>query len=291
MKHDVRCVVDCKDILGECGIWCPQDRVLWWIDVARPSLARLDPATGKVDNWALPKPVGSFALRRDGGFLLAFRSGLAMLDRPGGALQWHATPGARLDACRFNDGKCDRQGRFWVGTLDRNLKEPIGELYRIDPGFACITMDRGFTISNGLAWSPDQRTMYFTDTPARTIYAYDFDATAGQIANRRVFVRFDERPGRPDGCTVDAEGFLWTARVDGWCVDRYAPDGRLDHCVELPVQRPTCVSFGGEALDTLYVTTSTLGLAEEELARQPLAGGLFAVRAGVTGIAEPRFAA
>ena len=291
MTHDVRCVMACKDILGEGCIWCPQDRVLWWIDIARPSLARLDPVAGKVDTWALPKPVGSFALRRDGGFLFAFRAGLATLDRPGGELQWIATPDARLDVGRFNDGKCDRQGRFWVGTLDRNLKEPVGELYRIDPGFACTTMDRGFTISNGLGWSPDQRTLYFTDSPARTIYAYDFDAPAGQIANRRIFVRFDERPGRPDGCTVDAEGYLWTARIDGWCIERYAPDGRLARRVELPVQRPTCVSFGGEALDTLYITNSTFRLSEAELAKQPLAGGLLAVNAGVTGMVEPRFGA
>lgn len=288
---EVRCVVECRDILGEGPLWCPEDQVLWWIDSAKPALSRLDPASGAFQTWSLPKPIGSIALKESGGFLLAFRSGLAMLDAPGASIEWMDLPGANLAQGRFNDGKCDRAGRFWVGTLDRNLKQPVGELYRIDGSLRCSTMDKGFTISNGLGWSPDDRTMYFTDTPARTIYAYDFDLASGSIANRRVFVRFDERPGRPDGLCVDAEGFVWTARVEGACIDRYAPDGRLERSVRMPVQRPLSCAFGGPDLGTLYVTTSTYNLTPEELARQPLAGALLALEPGVKGMPQPRFAA
>ncbi len=286
----VRCVVECRNVLGEGPVWDDVARVLWWIDIAKPALQRLDPATGKVDAWTLPGTVGAFVLRRDGGFLFAFRHGLAFVDAPGAEPRPIPAPGARLDAGRFNDGKCDRAGRFWVGTLDRKLKEPVGELYRIGPDLSVTTVDRGFTISNGMAWSPDGRTMYFADTPSRTIFAYDFDAATGAATGRRMFVRFDDRPGRPDGCTIDAEGFLWSARVDGGCIDRYAPDGRLDRSLALPVTKPTCCAFGGPDLATLYITTATLGIAPDLLAAQPLAGSLFAAEVGVRGIPEVRFA-
>jgi sugar lactone lactonase YvrE len=151
-------------------------------------------------------------------------------------------------------------------------------------------MDRGFTISNGIGWSPDDRTMYFTDTPSRRIYRYDFDAAAGRISNRRVFVEAAPGHGGPDGMTVDAQGFVWSAQFDRWCVNRYAPDGTLERSVRLPVQRPTTCMFGGPDLATLYVTSARMDLSEEALAAQPWAGGVFAIDAGVRGLAEPRFA-
>lgn len=307
---EVRCVVDCNNQLGECPVWCPDQQVLWWVDISKPSLARLHPASGKVDTWPLPKTIGSFALRQGGGFLLAFRTGLATMAQPGAAIEWIELPGTRPADGRFNDGKCDSRGRFWVGSMDRNLTNPIGELYRIDGGGApagmaaanaaaaasgpagatCTAMDRGFTISNGLGWSPDQRTMYFTDSPPRRIYAYDFDAAAGTIANRRVFVQFDDAPGRPDGCSVDAEGFVWVARVRGWRIDRYDPDGRLERTIDLPFERPTSLVFGGPDLTTLYVTSSTLTLTPEDLSKQPQAGGVFVIETGIKGQHEHRFA-
>ena len=287
---EVRCVVDSKDVLGECPVWCPEEEVLWWIDISRPSLSRLDPKTGSVKTWPLPKPIGSFSLRKNGGFLMAFRSKLATMASPDSSIKWIDLPDTRPADVRFNDGKCDSIGRFWVGSMDRNVKSPIGELYRIDPTYACNTMDRGFTISNGMGWSPDERTMYFTDSPPRCIYAYDFDVAAGSITNRRVFVQFDDAPGRPDGCTVDSEGYVWSARVSGWRLDRYDPMGKLERTIALPFQRPTSMVFGGPKLETLYVTSSTMGLSAEELSRQPLAGGLFAIETGIKGRHEHRFA-
>jgi sugar lactone lactonase YvrE len=279
---DAECVVDCANELGEGALWCPLEQRLWWIDIQKPTLWRWQPG-GAVQHWPLPKPPGSFALRKDGGFLFAFRSGLATLDKPGAEVKW--LPGLEPGDERFNDGKCDRAGRFWAGTMDRKLGSAIGRLYRVAPDFKLEAMDRGFTISNGIGWSPDDRTMYFTDTPSRCIYRYDFDAASGTIANRRVFVEVDPGHGGPDGMTVDSQGCVWSAQFDRWCVNRYDPDGKLERSVRLPVQRPTTCMFGGPNLDTLYVTSAAMGLAGQENA-----GGLFALDPGVRGLPEPRFA-
>jgi len=280
------CIVDCKNVLGEGAVWCPREQRLWWIDISSPSLWRLEAKSGQVEHWPLPKPPGCFALRKDGGFLFAFRSGFATLDRPGAELNWLDIPGLTLGDERFNDGKADRAGRFWTGTLDRRLAGAIGRLYRLEPGFRATAMDRGFTISNGIGWSPDDRTMYFTDTPSRRIYRYDFDAASGEIANRRVFVEVEPGHGGPDGMTVDAEGYVWSAQFDRWCIHRYAPDGKLERSIRMPVQRPTSCMFGGADLSTLYVTSASMDLTPPP----QQAGGLFALEPGVRGLPEPRFA-
>ena len=265
-----RCVVECGNVLGEGAIWCAREELLWWIDIATPTLWRFAPRSGEVAHWPLPKPPGSFALREGGGFLFAFRSGFATLEEPGAEPKWLEPAGLELGEERFNDGKTDRAGRFWAGTLDRKLSRPIGKLYRLERGFRVASMDQGFTISNGIGWSPDDRTLYFTDTPSRRIYCYDFDRASGEIAKRRVFVEAEPGPGGPDGLTVDAEGGVWSAQFDRGCVHRYAPDGKLERSVRLPVQRPTSCMFGGAELATLYVTSASM-----ELASQPQAGGLF----------------
>jgi sugar lactone lactonase YvrE len=283
------CVVDCKNVLGEGAVWCPREQLLWWIDISSPTLWRFEPRSGRVEHWPLPKPPGSFALRKHGGFLFAFRNGFATLEEPGGELDWRDVPGLALGDERFNDGKTDRAGRFWTGTLDRKLGAAIGRLYRVEPDFGVTAMDRGFTISNGIGWSPDDRIMYFTDTPSRRIYRYDFDAAVGRIANRRVFVEVEPGHGGPDGMTVDAEGCVWSAQFDRWCIHRYAPDGTLERSIRLPVQRPTTCMFGGPDLATLYVTSARMDLAADALAAQPHAGGLFALDPGVRGLPEPRF--
>jgi len=283
------CIVYCKNVLGEGALWCPRDQVLWWIDISSPTLWRFEPRSGRVEHWPLPKPPGSFALRKDGGFLFAFRNGFATLEEPGGELNWCAVPGLALGDERFNDGKADRAGRFWSGTLDRKLGSAIGQLYRVEPGLRVTAMDRGFTISNGIGWSPDDRIMYFTDTPSRRIYRYDFDLASGQIANRRVFAEVEPGHGGPDGMTVDAEGCVWSAQFDRWCIHRYAPEGRLERSIRLPVQRPTTCMFGGPDLATLYVTSARMDLTADALAAQPQAGGVFALDPGVRGLPEPRF--
>lgn len=287
---EAECVVDCQNVLGEGALWCPLEQRLWWIDISNPSLWCREHRTQRVEHWTLPKPPGSFALRHDGSFLFAFRNGLATLAKPGAEPTWIDAPGLALGDERFNDGKVDRAGRFWSGTLDRKLASPIGQLYRVEPGWRVSALDRGFTISNGIGWSPDDRTMYFTDTPSRRIYRYDFDAARGRVSNRSVFVEVEPGHGGPDGMTVDAEGYVWSAQFDRWCVNRYAPDGMLQRSVRLPVQRPTTCMFGGPDLRTLFITTARMDLSESALAAQPQAGGVFALDPGVRGIAEPRFA-
>jgi sugar lactone lactonase YvrE len=169
-------------------------------------------------------------------------------------------------------------------------KRRTGGLSRLDPDLSLHAMETGIGTSNSIAWSPDDRTFYYSDTAARVIWAYDFDLDAGTIANRRVLTDMDGQPGGPDGSTVDAEGFLWNAQWGGWRLVRYAPDGRVDRVVPMPVAQPTSCMFGGEDLATLYVTSARTGLSDADLARQPQAGGLFALDVGVRGLPEPRFA-
>lgn len=284
-------VVDSANMLGEGALWCPRERVLWWFDVSSVHLWRFEPASGRVEHWPLPKRAGSFALRRDGGLLFAFQKGFATLEVPGGEFTWRDVPGIAFGEERFNDGKVDRAGRFWAGTLDRTVSSAIGQLYRLDTDFRVTVMDCGFTVSNGIGWSPDDRFMYFTDTAARRIYRYDFDLASGQVSNRRVFAQAEPGHGGPDGMTVDAEGYVWSAQFDRWCVHRYAPDGSLDRCIGMPVQRPTTCMFGGPDLATLYVASARVGLSADADVAQPLAGNVFALDPGVRGLPESRFGA
>jgi sugar lactone lactonase YvrE len=290
MNRKAECVVDCKDVLGESPVWSVAEAALYWIDVAKPTLHRLQVETGTHQRWDMGKPIGSFVLRARGGFLMAYRNGLAFVDSPGSAPQWFTPAGLELGEARFNDGKCDRQGRFWVGTMDRNVKQPIGRLFRLDPDLSLHQVDDDIVISNGPCFSPDDRVLYFNDSPRRVTWRYDVDPASGMARNRRSFVSWEGFAGRPDGATVDAEGGLWVAEVHGHRVVRFMPDGRIDRWVELPCERPTSVCFGGPDLRTLYITTSTLSLSESELAQAPLSGGLFAADAGVQGLPETPFA-
>jgi sugar lactone lactonase YvrE len=275
--------------LGEVPVWDVAEAALYWVDIEGRLLQRFHPATGDVRTWPLPERIGSFALRESGGFVVAFASGFAFMAEDG-RIDWIARPEADRPGNRFNDGKCDRQGRFWAGTMDDSLAARTGALYRLDPDLSVTTLETGIGISNSLAWSPDDRTFYFADTLDREIRAYDYDAASGSIANRRVFTAMAGRPGAPDGSTVDAEGYLWNAEWDGWAVVRYAPDGSVDRVVDLPVQKPTSCIFGGPDLSTLYVTTAIWDLSPADLERQPWAGSLLAVDAGVQGLPETRFA-
>jgi L-arabinonolactonase len=288
---DVVCVLDAGAVVGECPLWCPREQALYWVDIRRPAVHRLDPATGSNATWPMPEDVGSLALRAGGGAVVARRSGFAFLDLATGALTPIHDPEPDRPGNRFNDGKCDRRGRFWAGTMNDSVpRTPSAALYRLDPDLRCHRMAEGITTANGLAWSPDDRVMYFADSPTGEIAAYDFDLATGALGRRRRFAAVPEAAGRPDGAAVDREGYLWSANFDGWRITRYAPDGRVDRVITLPVQRPTSCAFGGPGLDVLYVTSATYRLSEAERARQPRAGGLFALDVGVRGLPEPRFA-
>ncbi len=277
------------DILGEGPVWSAAEQALYWVDIRRPALQRWQPGSGQFKRWAMPAPIGSFALRAGGGALLALKNGLHQFDFEQARVSLLADPEADRPDTRFNDGKCDRQGRFWVGSMDDDGEtQPRGSLYRLDADGSLHTMRGQVTVSNGLGWSPDNRTMYYTDSPTRTIVAYNFDAASGGISHERLFARAEA--GFPDGLTVDAAGYVWSARWDGWQVVRHAPDGSVDMVVQMPVARPTSCMFGGPELRHLYITSASYGLDQAALAAQPLAGSVFVLETDVPGLPEPRFA-
>ena len=286
----VDCIVESKNVLGECTLWCEREQVLWWVDSRGPSLWRHDPASGKTRTIPLPDVIGSFAFRERGGMLLATASGFHFFDPASGTLEPVVDPEAALPENRFNDGRSDRRGRFVSGTMSDVRRDPTGSLYRLDPDRSWAKLRSDIVVPNSIAWSPDDRTMYFADTYRHTIWAYDYDIAGGAISRERVFVDASSHPGRPDGSCVDAEGCLWNAEYGGWRLVRYTPAGKIDRVIEMPVQNPTCCCFGGKDLDILYVSSATQRLTPEDLAKQPLAGGVFAVRPGVKGLPEARFA-
>jgi sugar lactone lactonase YvrE len=291
MKIVAESVIASQDVLGECTLWCERDAVLWWVDIRAPALKRFDPATGATRALALPEVIGSFGLTRSGERMIAaMKSGLYWLDPQSGRLALAAAPERDLPANRFNDGRCDRAGRYWAGTMKDGQREPVGSLYRLTSDLQCTRIRGDVFVPNSIAWSPDDRLMYFADTHRGSIWVYDFDASEGTIANERVFADCAGRKGRPDGSCVDADGCLWNAEYAGGRVLRYTPDGRIDRMVEIPTSNPTCCCFGGKQLDTLYVSTARQRMTPEQLASEPLAGNVFACRPGVQGLPEARFA-
>jgi sugar lactone lactonase YvrE len=285
----IETLVNTRDVLGEAPLWCPREQSLYWGDLLKPAIHRFHPATGTLQSWTPPVKFGSFSLRAQGGLILAARTGVVFYDPEQGTLEPLCQPEADRPNNIPNDGKCDRQGRFWFGSMDKMLQQETGALYRIDPDGSYRRMEERVFLSNGLGFSPDDRDFYHTDTHHHVIHVYDFDADTGAIRNRRVLVDTHNQPGETDGMTVDAEGFLWSTQFAGSRVVRYTPDGRVDRVIELPVSRPTSCVFGGAALDVLYVTTATFRLPEPERAQQPAAGGILAVHVGVKGLPEPRF--
>ena len=296
---EVNCALECKNTLGEGPVWDQEEKALYWVDVPypEPTLHRWYPESHIHDSWDLPEMGTALAVRESGGLLIAMQTQLCHFDLDTGAVTKVLELEPNLPNNRTNDGKCDRNGRFWFGTMQNNVSEtgedvPIeessGSLYCYSPYGTLKKWDTGFGVCNTFAWSPDNKTMYFGDT-FDAIYAYDYDAASGEIGNRRDLARFEDL-GYGDGSTIDSEGYLWNCRWDGGCILRIAPDGSLDRRIELPVQRPTSCSFGGENLETLFVTSARFGYTEDELAEQPFAGGILAVDAGVRGMPEPRFA-
>lgn len=275
--------------LGEGPLWAAEEQALYWHDVTGRTLHRLDVTTKKARSCSLPAMPGSFALRRAGGMIAAFRNRLAVTDSHGENYAEIAGHGIDFGAERFNDGACDPGGRFWAGTFDPSLKGVGGSLYRIDPDMSVNRLDTGFAMSNGLAWSPDGTIMYFVDSRPGRVYRYDFDAESGRLGERTILIDYENRNGRPDGCAVDHEGFLWVAEVTAWRISRYAPDGTHDLSVRLPVSKPTSLAFGGRDLSTLFITTMRYGLTEAELEAQPLAGRLLSVGLGIPGQPENLF--
>lgn len=289
-RDDVVSVVPTSAFVGEGPVWLPAEKKLAFVDILSPAIILSDPTRGAFQTFPMTELVSAVVPRRRGGYLAAMQSGLKAVDLETGAVTTIAAPEADKPGNRFNDGKCDRRGRFWAGTMAIDTTHGHGSLYRLDPDGRCTRMETGVTISNGLGWSPDDRRMYFTDSGTRTIYVYDYDIDTGAIANRRVFVKVPEKGGTPDGLTVDAEGYVWSAHWDGWCVTRYDPDGRIERVITMPVPRPTSCAFGGPDLATLYITSARIRLSAAQLADAPLSGSVFAMPAPVRGLPETPFA-
>jgi sugar lactone lactonase YvrE len=288
MDETIDCALDAKAATGECPVWSPAEQVLYWIDIGAPSLNRLDPATGANSCWILPDAVGAFALMQGGRALVALRTGLHVLDLGSGALERRAEPPYDPANARFNDGRCDRAGRFWIGSLRQSNEAVDAGLYRYDRRGLSREIG-GLGQANGLAFSPDDRVLYHADTAARMIYGYDFDISSGGISRRRVFAWLDARHGKPDGAAVDCAGCYWSACHGAGRLVRYRPDGTLDRELMLPVSQPTMMAFGGRDLTTLYVTSERHGLDAAQLAREPLAGGILSIPVDCAGLPEPMF--
>lgn len=276
------------DILGESPLWDADAQALVWVDIRRPAIRRLHPASGRLETWPMPEMVGAIALVDDGRLLVALGCEIVLFDPASGERELLATV-PRIDGHRFNDGRCDRQGRFWVGTMHNVTRAPVGTLYRLQGRGAPVAVREGLCIPNSLAWSPDGLTMFLADSLTHRIDACDYDTTTGTPGDWRPYAATTP-PGFPDGATVDAEGYLWSARFKSSEVVRHAPDGRVDRVIPMPVDKPTAVAFGGPDLDVLYITTASQHMTPEELAAQPLAGALLAIDPGVRGLPEPRYA-
>jgi sugar lactone lactonase YvrE/DNA-binding IclR family transcriptional regulator len=291
VDFDVRCVAQTRSLLGEGPTWSPRDGLLYWVDILTPSVHCFDTARGVDTESTIGSMVSAAIPKATGGLLVATPGGLMTLDLTQKTLAPFCHPEADRPGNRYNDGKCDRMGRLWIGTLDMGTAANRGNLFRVDPDGSWRKMDSGFTVANGLGWSPDNKYMYFTDTPRRTIYRYDFDLLAGTISSRQAFITLDASDGTPDGMTVDEEGCLWVAVWDAWRVSRFSPQGEELLRIKMPVPRPTSCCFGGPNLDTLFVTSASVRLNEEALAAAPLSGALFSIRIpGVRGLPETTFA-
>lgn len=279
-------VDDARRTIGECPVWDDRTDSLYWIDVEERALFRGDLASGAITTWTLSDRPGSITLRRGSGLLIAFRRGLALFDPGNGAETPLAADAADFTAERFNDGACDRAGRFWVGSLDRALASPSGGLFCLEPDGRFSRKAGDITVSNGIAWSPDNRTLYQVDSAAEHVLAYDFDIDDATVRRRRLFVDFTQRAGTPDGCAIDAEGGLWVAAAGAGQLVRFDAEGRESDIRACPIRRVTSLTFGGPDLRTAYVTSMRFN-AEPDDHR---AGCTISVPMPVAGVPLPRFA-
>lgn len=287
VSDGVEVVVAAEAELGEGPVWDARSGRLAWVDILSSRILLTDVRSGATDVIPVPLHVGAVAPRAAGGFVAALQDGFWIVG-DGPARRIAPVPEARA-GLRFNDGKCDPAGRFWAGTMAYDQATGAAALYRLDAGGRATRKLDGVTVSNGLAWSLDGRTMYYIDTPTQRIDAFSFQPQTGEISDRRPLIAIPAEAGAPDGMTIDAEGGLWVALWGGSAVHRYL-DGRLERAIRLPVSQPTSCTFGGDGLDELYVTSAWEGLSATERRAQPLAGAVFRLRTGVRGIPPTAFA-
>ncbi len=286
-QSPVQPVLAARARLGECPVWDAQQQQLYWIDIYNHRVHQFDPATGNSRWFETGDLVSAIALAGDNRLLLALRDRLAWLDTQTAQISVLHQIEFPYPDTRPNDGKCDPQGRFWIGSISETTGQAA--LYRYDSDGSLHLMETGLTISNGLGWSPDGATFYLTDSPRRQIYAYDFEAETGSISNRRVLVDLGDEPVEPDGLAVDSQGNLWSALWDGWAVVCFSPAGQELQRVKMPVQRPTCVTFGGADFSDLYITSASVGLSQKEIQQGLYAGDLFRFSPDIPGMPTHSF--
>ena len=289
----VDCVLDAKALVGEGAMWDEREQRLWWVDIEGRKLQRFDPATGANDSWTMPSRIGCFVFREAGGLVVALEDGFAFFDPAAGAIEPIADPEADKPGNRFNDGTPDPAGRFMAGTMPLGERLPVAAIWRLDGELQIEKMVDGLKVSNGMAFSPDGRSFYWSDSDpsVQTIWQARYDAASGAMGERRVFAVTNDLAGRPDGGTIDADGGYWMAGVGGWQLVRFTPAGKVDRIIDFPAEKPSKIAFGGRELDTLYVTTIGAAPTPGTEDRQPHAGGLFALRVpGIKGLPVWRFA-
>ena len=272
-------VVESSCLIGEGPVWDRRNKCIYWVDIPQCEIYQFFPMQNKSRTYKTDNMVGSFALRASGGIIAALKNGFAIIDLDNETTQLLTDPEAYIKNNRFNDGKCDPAGRYWAGTMDMSGRPNAGGLYMLESNHLASIKIKDVSCSNGLAWSADNSTFYYIDTPTRQVAAYDYEITNGNITNKRILVTFPEDEGYPDGMTIDSEGMLWVALWDGWKVVRLnTKTGEIIDKFFLPVSKVTSCTFGGETLEDLYITSAKSGLTDIELTEQPLAGSLFVIR-------------
>jgi len=295
MNDKLKLVLNSRSIIGESPVWDDRNNFLYWIDILDKCVHVFDPDTGGDKRINVGQQIGCLVLCESGNAVVGLEDGIYKLDIKSGELHKFANPEPHLTNNRFNDGKCDPVGRLWIGSMSMAENDgsgsspPAGSLYCLKPDGKIEKKLDGVTISNGLAWSPDNKTMYYIDSPTRKVVAFDYELSTGEITNGRTVVNIPEDEGIPDGMTIDSEGLLWVAHWGGWKVGRYDPQtGRCVQTVRLPAQNVTCCTFAGKDLEELYITTATIGIDEKD-EHQPNAGGVFCVKTGLRGLRTDRF--
>jgi xylono-1,5-lactonase len=279
------CVWNAHAKLGEGPLWSIREQALYWVDILSYRLHRYS-SKEEQRSWQFDQEISAIAERANAeGLIITRRHGFATFNPATEELVPLATLEDEIPGNRFNDGKCDRRGHFWAGTMDFDGERSTGSLYRLSPDLVCTRMDSDYVVTNGPAWSHDHRTLYHNDSVNGRVYAFDFDPESGEISNKRLFLQFSKEEGSPDGMTIDAEGGLWIAHWGAGKVTRHDySSGRLLRTIDLPCSQVTSCAFGGAELRTLYITTASTGLSEQQLEREPLAGGLFALDLDIAGV-------
>ena len=278
--------------LGEGPVWDAQNNRLLWVDILKGDIHQYNPDTKEHRTFNAGEMVGAVALRKKGTLVAALQNGFANIDLDRKTVQRIDNPESSIPNNRFNDGKCDPDGRFWAGTMSLRDEPSAAALYTLNIDKTVTKKLDRISISNGLAWSTDGNTLYYIDTPTFQVVAYDYDSTSGDITNARTVITIPKDQGDPDGMTIDIEGMLWIAHWDGWQVCRWDPTtGARLLQVKLPVARVTSCVFGGKNLDDLFITSARTGLTDDQLAQQPLAGSTFVLtNCGYKGMLPHEFA-